>query len=117
MTQVPFFSLPIQKSKPDAEPSFRANAVQMNTLIARAEECVKKANTDVSFKRPDRAYVEWLISSDIILNHIPRHRDWPALNRDRGELQQRYQYLYKVSSVTNILEIGSMTWAKLITSS
>ena len=69
---------------------------QMGTLLTRAEECAKKANTDVSFRRPDRAYVEWLISSDIILDHIPRHRDYPTLNKDRGPLHQRYRQLYKV---------------------
>ena len=72
----------------------------MGTLIARAEESAKKANTDVSFKRPDRAYVEWVISSDIITNHIPRHRDYPALNSQRGDLHQRYRNLYKVTQLS-----------------
>ena len=74
----------------------------MNALLNRAAECAKKANTDVSFKRPDRAYVEWLISSEILSILIPRHRDYPTLNKDQGETRQRYRNLYKVGWEKNL---------------
>ena len=68
----------------------------MGALLQRVEQCAKKAEADVTFKRPDRAYVEWLISSDIIVNLIPLHHDYPFLNQERGTLHQRYKVLYKV---------------------
>ena len=71
----------------------------MKVLLDRAQQTAKKANADVGFKRPDRAYIEWLVSSDIILNLIPRHRDYPALNRERGDFRERYRALYKVRLV------------------
>lgn len=54
--------------------------------------------TDVSFKRPDRAYVEYLVSSELLLNIIPKHKDFPDLNGGRGDWQQIYKSLRKVSA-------------------
>ena len=70
----------------------------MEALIQRAEQCAKKAETNVSLKRPDRAYVEWLIASDIIIHLIPNHPDYSSLNQNRGTFHQRYKLLYKVRS-------------------
>lgn len=70
---------------------------QIRTLLGRAQQSVNQANTDVTFKRPDRAYVEYLISSEILLHIIPRHKDYPVLNSDRGEWGRIYRSLCKVS--------------------
>lgn len=72
-------------------------APQIRTLLSRAQQSVNQANTDVTFKRPDRAYVEYLISSEILLNVIPHHKDYPVLISDRGEWSQIYKSLCKVS--------------------
>ncbi|SLM36977.1 ubiquitin c-terminal [Lasallia pustulata] len=64
-------------------------------LLLRAQECAKQANTNVSFKRLDRAYVEYIISSDIIQDLIPKHKDYPVLNRERAEWHRIYQSLIK----------------------
>jgi len=50
----------------------------------------------VSFKRPDLAYIEYLVSSDIMINLIPRHKEYPSLNGDRGDLHRLYKALLKV---------------------
>ena len=72
----------------------------MNALIDRAGQCTKNAKINVELKRPDRAYVEWLMSSDIILHIIPLHRNYPELNRQRGDLHQKYRHLIKVRPFT-----------------
>ena len=73
------------------------SGTQLNSLLEQAQQSTRKANADVSFKRPDRAYIEWIKSSDILLNLIPRHAGYPDLNKSRGELHERYRSLYKVS--------------------
>ena len=68
----------------------------MNTLIDRAQKCAKKADADITFKRLDRAYIEWWMSSNIISVLIPRHTGYPDLNQSRGEQLSRYRVLIKV---------------------
>jgi len=70
----------------------------MNILLERAHQSARKAQTDIEFKRLDRAYVEWLVSSDVLLEVIPRHRGYPDLNTSRGDQLNRYRALYKVSN-------------------
>jgi ubiquitin carboxyl-terminal hydrolase 8 len=67
----------------------------INVLIERADQCAKQAQTDITFKRPDRAYVEWLISSHILSTLIPNHKGYPDLNTSRGVLLNRYRTLIK----------------------
>jgi len=68
----------------------------MNVLLERARQSAKKAQADIEFKRLDRAYVEWLVSSDVLLEVIPRHRGYPDLNTSRGDQLNIYRSLYKV---------------------
>lgn len=70
--------------------------LQIRTLLGRAQQSVNQVNTNVTFKRQDLAYVEYLVSSDILLNLIPRHKDYPSLNSDRGEWCRIYKTLCKV---------------------
>lgn len=71
-------------------------ALQIRTLLGRAQQSVKQVNTNVGFKRQDLAYVEYLVSSDILLNLIPRHKDYPSLSSDRGEWRRIYKTLCEV---------------------
>ena len=71
-------------------------ALQIRTLLGRAQQSANQVNTNVTFKRQDLAYVEYLISSDILLNLIPQHKDFPSLNSDRGEWCRIYKILCKV---------------------
>ena len=52
---------------------------------------------DIESKRPDRAYVEHLISSDLLAYLIPKHRDYTLVNTDRGGWQRKYKTLCRVS--------------------
>ena len=70
--------------------------IQIYVLLDIAQQSANKANVEVEFKRPDKAYIEWLMSSDIILNLIPLHKDYQALNRKRGDFHEKYKSLYKV---------------------
>lgn len=70
--------------------------LQIRTLLGRAQQSANQVNTNVTFKRQDLAYMEYLVSSDILLNLIPRHKDYPSLNSDRGEWGRIYKTLYKV---------------------
>ncbi|KAL9125891.1 MAG: hypothetical protein Q9217_004964 [Psora testacea] len=70
-------------------------------LLDQAEEAAKRVTTDVSFRRQDRAYVEYIVCSDILLNLIPKHKDYSALNSDRGEWQRRYRALCKQNDAQN----------------
>ncbi|KAG8532697.1 uncharacterized protein KY384_002574 [Bacidia gigantensis] len=67
-------------------------------LLDAAEGALKKVDTDVSFKRPDRAYVEWLVGSEIILHIIPKHLERHAAidsDKDRAGFSRRYSDLRK----------------------
>lgn len=67
----------------------------MGLLLNRAQSCIERASEEVTLKRQDKAYVEWLIGSNIISEVIPRHRDYPSMNQERGEQLQVYRALIK----------------------
>ena len=73
---------------------------QIRSLLNLAQQSTGQVETDVSFKRPDRAYVEYLVSSELLLNVIPKHKDYPAVNSGGGDWQQIYKSLRKVSDRT-----------------
>ena len=70
---------------------------QISTLLGKAEQCAKKADTEIAVKRIDRAYVEYLTCSEILLNIIPRHGAYPDLHSSRKDLSLKYRTLRKVS--------------------
>ena len=71
----------------------------IRTLLVQAKQAADQANADVSFKRPDRAYIEYLISSEILANIIPRHKDYPSIMRaDSAELGRMYRILREQNS-------------------
>ncbi|KAL8832376.1 MAG: hypothetical protein Q9191_000295 [Dirinaria sp. TL-2023a] len=62
----------------------------LRTLLNRAQQSAAQASSLVGFKQPDRAYVEHLASSDILLNIIPRHRDYPYMSSGNGDWHRSY---------------------------
>lgn len=62
-------------------------------MLNNARQSTAQVGTDVSFKRPDRAYVEYLISTELLLNVIPKHKDYPSLIATQEE---KYRALCKV---------------------
>ena len=78
------------------------NDFQVRKLFDQADEAAKRVTTDVGFRRQDRAYVEYIVCSEILLNIIPKHKDYSAITSDRGEWQRRYRALCKVSRAPNL---------------
>ena len=67
--------------------------MQIDILLQTAEQYNQQVHTDVSFKRPDRAYIESLKCAEI-LRLIAHHREFPYLNTDR---KSRHIKIRKVS--------------------
>ncbi|KAL8731721.1 MAG: hypothetical protein Q9181_004189 [Wetmoreana brouardii] len=67
----------------------------IRTLLEQAQQSANQANASISFGRPDRAYVEYLLSSSILLEIIPRHKDYPMLKSDREGWRMTYSNLCK----------------------
>ena len=51
----------------------------------------------VDFKQIDRAYVQYMASYDILVEVIPRHRDFPSGRNDNREWYRSYRSTLKVS--------------------
>ena len=69
-------------------------------LLDYAENAITRVANDVSYKRPDRAYVEYLVASEILLNILPHHqRKYTSVDseKDKGEFQRRLTRLREVS--------------------
>ena len=78
--------------------SAQADCVKIHSLLSLAQQSANQVGIDVSFKRQDRAYVEYLVSSELLLNAIPKHKDYPSLISDGGERHRVYKTLRKVSN-------------------
>ncbi|MCJ1282457.1 hypothetical protein MMC26_001780 [Xylographa opegraphella] len=77
------------------EMRFISNAASIESLLQKAETCASRAEADIDFKRPDKAYVQYLMSSDILVNVIPRNKGYPDLKSRQGNTFVRYRQLYK----------------------
>ena len=87
----------------------------MTSLLKRASDTSKQAMIDYEFKRFDRAYVERLISSEILVDIIPQHQEYPFLDRRPGNSLQKYRELCNVrESPMSLPPQGtSFSWALL----
>ena len=57
----------------------------------------------VDFQQIDRAYVQYMISCDILFNLIPRHRDFPSVSNGSREWHRLYISIRKVSILDHLL--------------
>ena len=69
--------------------------VPIRTLLGAAQGSMNRVKTDVTYNRPDMAYVEYLTGSEILLNVIPRHKDYTTLRADRNQWGLLYIDLQK----------------------
>ncbi|KAL9014408.1 MAG: hypothetical protein Q9173_000956 [Seirophora scorigena] len=67
----------------------------IRTLLEQAQQSANQANASISFGKPGRAYIEYLRSSNILLEIIPRHKDYPMLKSDREGWRMTYTSLCK----------------------
>lgn len=91
------------QSRADAASKAFTVYTPIRTLLSQAKQAADQANADVSFKRPDRAYIEYLISSEILANLIPRHKDYPAMKADSRELGHLYRNLCELNKKQHVM--------------
>ncbi|KAF8851432.1 cysteine proteinase [Acephala macrosclerotiorum] len=77
-----------------AKPNVDINS-PLRTILQQGETLAKQAETHLDFKRPDIALQEYVRASVIAVEIVPRHKDYPALQTDRGELHRLYTGLNK----------------------
>ena len=77
-----------------AQPDVSALA-PIRTLLTEGESSAKQADTYLDFQRPDIALQEYIKALTIIVKLIPRHKDYPELKSDRGDLYRSYARLQK----------------------
>jgi ubiquitin carboxyl-terminal hydrolase 8 len=77
-----------------AKPDINALA-SIRKLLAQGELYAKQAETHLDFRRPEIALQEYVKASTIVVDVIPRHKDYPDLKSDRGELHRLYAGLQK----------------------
>ncbi|KAL8790699.1 MAG: hypothetical protein Q9195_006241 [Heterodermia aff. obscurata] len=74
----------------------------IRTLLNRAQQAATQANSMVDFQHIDRAYVQYMISCDILLNLIPHHRDFPSVSNGSREWHRSYISICKVSTLDHL---------------
>lgn len=74
--------------------------LQISTLLRQAEESASRAVANVNFKRQELAYVDYMISSEILWNIIPHHQAFASLAENKGK-HDLYSDLCKVSLFTS----------------
>jgi ubiquitin carboxyl-terminal hydrolase 8 len=67
----------------------------MRRLLQEGELLAKQADTHLDFRRPDVALQEYIKASIVAVELIPRHKDYPSLHSDRGDLHRLYSGLTK----------------------
>ncbi|KAE9380852.1 cysteine proteinase [Stipitochalara longipes BDJ] len=77
-------------ARPDADVNW-----PMRRLLQEGELLAKQADTHLDFKRPDVALQEYIKASIVAVELIPRHKDYPSLQTDRGDLHRLYNGLNK----------------------
>jgi len=76
------------------------NSFQIGHLVEEAQKLLRLAKILLEGERPDRAYLDYLIAFEIIVNRIPRHRDYVDLQENRGEKHRQNRELVKVLNAT-----------------
>lgn len=69
---------------------------QIKKIVTEGEQYARQAETHLDFGRPDIALQEYMKAGIIAVDIIPRHKDYPALKSDRGELHRLHDAFLKV---------------------
>ncbi|ELR08067.1 hypothetical protein GMDG_02894 [Pseudogymnoascus destructans 20631-21] len=77
-----------------AKPEVNVHA-PIRRLVLDVESYSKQADTHIDFRRPDLALQDYIKASIIAIDIIPRHKEYPDLKADRGELHRLYGALQK----------------------
>src|ERR1700734_3870934 len=63
--------------------------------LERAEGYISSSNRAIEFRRPDLAYKDYLRGYDVVVNYIPRHRDFGFYCDTRKGWEPRYKSLLR----------------------
>ncbi|KAL7622317.1 ubiquitin-specific protease doa4 [Parahypoxylon ruwenzoriense] len=74
--------------------------IPLPTLLQLGDIHMKQATTYNDFRRPDLALQEYIKAFTIAVEKVPRHKDYPSMKLDRGDLNRRYNAL-KLKITTN----------------
>lgn len=85
----------------------------MGHLLSLAEQSSNAAETLVKYRRPDQAYVEYLVAMEIVTRVIPRHKDAVVLHHDRGSMHRLNKDLSKVREKLSIWDYGHLLTAEV----
>ncbi|KAI0133536.1 ubiquitin carboxyl-terminal hydrolase [Xylariales sp. AK1849] len=72
----------------------------LRKVLEIGEARMRQSITFSDFRRPDLALQEYITAFTIAVDKIPKHKDYPSLKNDRGDLIRRYNAL-KVKITTN----------------
>lgn len=100
----------INDLKARAEERLQNAPLTVDRMIEMAEQSTKQIDSLLDFRRPDLAYLEYIVASELVFNRIPNCRDAPLVREDRGTRYQRHRSLVKFLSeradrLSNIKEI------------
>ncbi|KAK0647290.1 Ubiquitin carboxyl-terminal hydrolase 4 [Lasiodiplodia hormozganensis] len=100
----------INDLKARAEDRLRNAPLTVDRMLEMAEQSTKQIDSLLDFRRPDLAYLEYIVASELVFNRIPTSRDAPLVREDRGTRYQRHKGLVKYLSdradrLANIKEI------------
>ncbi|KAJ8131090.1 hypothetical protein O1611_g2535 [Lasiodiplodia mahajangana] len=69
-------------------------------VLEAGDAHMQQAITYKAFGRPDLALQEYIKAFTIAVDKVPKHKDYPSLKSDRGDLNRRYQAL-KINITNN----------------
>ena len=75
---------------------YPTNSFQIGHLVEEAQKSLTSARILLEGRRPDRAYLDYLIALEIIVNRIPQHKDYVDFQGNRGEKHRQNRELVKV---------------------
>ncbi|KAF2083699.1 ubiquitin carboxyl-terminal hydrolase 2 [Saccharata proteae CBS 121410] len=85
----------INDLKARAEGMLEQTPQAIKSLLEVAQQSTKQLDYLIEIRRPDLAYIEYLIASEIVLNRVPSHKDAPIFREDRGRLYHLQKDLVK----------------------
>lgn len=87
-----------------AQPTFDPS-IPLTEYLKQAETSLKTSQTSLSFGKPDIAFREYLKASEILLNIIPRHKDFGFLDFNNQKWSQANKNArHVVASMSNQME-------------
>ncbi|KAI0839877.1 cysteine proteinase [Hypoxylon sp. FL0890] len=65
----------------------------LGKILDLGDTYMRQAITYNDFRRPDLALQEYIKAFTIAVDKVPRHKDYPSMKSDRGDLNRRYNAL------------------------